>query len=482
MCRSITGRFARLTLMAGAAAMVTGPALAEELRDALVMAYNSNPTLLAARAQQRAVDESVPIARSAGLPSLSGTATYSEFADGSSGNPLAPDRNLDAQLTLGMPLYAGGGIRNSVRAAETRVTAGRFDLRAVESGVFSQVVAVYMDVILAEAVVKLNRANVQRLEVNLQATRDRFEIGDLTRTDVAQSESRLALARGQTRTVEAQLIAARERYIQIVGRAPDNLQTPPPLVGLPGSADDAVAIALESNPDLLAARQRSKAAGFDVAASNAGRLPSVGVFANTGYNDFLGTNKVPGAVQSTNSTTVGVRASVPLYQGGLPSAQKRQAQSRQSALMEQEIGVERAVIASVRAAYAQWLAAQELIASTEAAVNAAELSLEGVRAENTVGNRTILDILNAENELLNAQVQLVTAKRNAYVAGFNLLAAMGKAEARDLGLDGGALYDPDVNYRKSRGTIWDWRDHPDPRPLSTRTVDTKAQDGSVTGQ
>ena len=105
-----------------------------------------------------------------------------------------------------------------------------------------------------------------------------------------------------------------------------------------------------------------------------------------------------------------------------------------------------------------------------------------MRAENTVGNRTILDILNAENELLNAQVQLVTAKRNAYVAGFNLLAAMGKAEARDLGLDGGALYDPDVNYRNVRGNIWDWDDNPAPRAKATRTVDTKAQDGSVTGK
>ena len=110
------------------------------------------------------------------------------------------------------------------------------------------------------------------------------------------------------------------------------------------------------------------------------------------------------------------------------------------------------------------------------------LSLEGVRAENTVGNRTILDILNAENELLNAQVQLVTAKRNAYVAGFNLLAAMGKAEARDLGLDGGPLYDPEVNARRARGSIWDWNDNPKPKPVSTRTVDSKAQDGSVAGE
>ena len=105
-----------------------------------------------------------------------------------------------------------------------------------------------------------------------------------------------------------------------------------------------------------------------------------------------------------------------------------------------------------------------------------------MRAENSVGNRTILDILNAENELLNAQVQLVTAKRNAYVAGFNLLAAMGKVEARDLGLDGGTLYDPGVNYSNVRGSVWDWNDNPDPKPVSTRTVDTKAQDGSVTGQ
>jgi outer membrane protein len=482
MARPQGSRVARHALIAGMVAMVTAPVLADDLREALVMAYNSNPTLQAARATQRGVDEGVPIARSAGLPSLSGSASYSEFVEGSSGNPLAPDRNLDAQLNLGMPIYAGGGIKNSVRAAETRVDAGRADLRGVESGVFSQVVAVYMDVILAQAVVKLNRANVQRLEVNLQATKDRFEIGDLTRTDVAQSASRLATAKGQTRSAEANLIAARERYIQIVGKAPEDLKSPPPLIGLPGSADEAVGIALDSNPDLLAARQRAKAAGFDTAAVGANRLPRVSVFANTGYNDFMGTNKIAGAVQSTTSSTVGVRATVPLFQGGLPSAQRRQAQARESTVLEQEIGIERAVIASVRSAFAQWQAAQSLIATSQTAVDAAELSLEGVRAENSVGNRTVLDILNAENELLNAQVQLVTAKRNAYVAGFNLLAAMGKAEARDLGLDGGALYDPEVNYRNARGAIWDWDDNPDPKPAATRTVDTRAQDGSVTGQ
>lgn len=482
MAKTSGSRIARQALIAGMVSLMVSPVLADDLREALVMAYNTNPTLQAARAQQRAVDEGVPISRAAGLPSVSGTATYSEFVDGSTSNPLAPQRNLDASVNLGMPVYAGGGIRNSINAARTRVTAGQADLRGAESGVFSQVVSAYMDVILAEAVVKLNRANVQRLEVNLQATRDRFEIGDLTRTDVAQSASRLALAQGQTRSAQASLIAARERYIQIVGKAPQDLTAPPALQGLPASTDDAVAVALDSNPDLLAARERSKAASFDTAATNAKRLPQVSVFASSGYNDFLGSNKIPGAVQNTTDTTVGLRATVPLFQGGLPAAQKRQAQARENAVLEQEIGIERTVIASVRSAFAQWQAAQSLTVSSQTAVDAAMLSLEGVRAENTVGNRTILDILNAENELLNAQVQLVTAKRNAYVAGFNLLAAMGKAEARDLGLDGGALYDPEVNARRARNSIWDWDDNPKPKPVSTRTVDSKAQDGSVAGE
>jgi outer membrane protein len=472
----------RLALLFATATLLATPALADDLREALALAYQTNPTLQSARAQQRATDEGVPIARSAALPSASSTANVTEFIKQSSSNPLAPDRNLSAAVDVGMPLYSGGGIKNAVRAAETRVDAGQADLRGVESGVFADVVASYMDVILAEAVVGLNRANFQRLEVNLQATRDRFEIGDLTRTDVAQSQSRLATAKGSVRSAEARLIAARESYIQVVGKAPLDLQTPPTLPGLPASPDEAVAVALLHNPDLLAAIQRSKAAGFDVKTASAGRLPRVSVFAGADYSDALGSNNVPFASQSSTSAAAGVRMTLPLFQGGLPAAQRRQAQAREGATIEQEIAVERAVIASTRAAYAQWQAASDVIESSQTAVSAAELSLEGVRAENTVGNRTILDILDAENELLNAQVQLATAKRNAYVAGFNLLAAMGRAEARDLGLDGGALYDPEVNYERVRGQIWDWSNDATPKAQSTRTVDTPAQDGSIKGQ
>jgi outer membrane protein len=171
---------------------------------------------------------------------------------------------------------------------------------------------------------------------------------------------------------------------------------------------------------------------------------------------------------------------VPIFQGGRPAALQRQAQARSAAAQENVIAAERDVIAQVRSAYSSWQAANQIIASTQTAVDAATLSLEGVRAENTVGNRTILDILNAEQELVVARSQLVTARRNAYVAGFSLLAAMGKAEARDLGLgDDGPLYDPQVNYDRVKDKWWDWDRDPDPVAQSTRTVDIPAPGAEI---
>lgn len=477
-----TGKALRLLLTASAAALIATPALADDLREALTSAYNTNPTLQAARANQRATDEGVPLARSNALPSLSGSASYTEFLKKTPNAFTAPDRSLSADLSLGVPVYAGGAVKNSIRAAKTRVEAGQEDLRATESGIFSQVVAAYMDVIRDSAIVGLNRNNVEVLEVNLKATSDRFDIGDVTRTDVAQSNSRLALARGDLRTAQANLVSSRERYIQVVGKAPADLQPPPPLPGLPATPDDAVDFALENNPDLLAARERSKAAGFDVKVADAAKLPTVSLFGGSNYTDYfntLGGSSSAAFAQHQTTAQAGVSVSIPLYQGGAPAAQTRQAQARESATLEQEIGVEREVIATVRSAYASWKAANEIIAMNQTAVDAAALSLEGVRAENTVGNRTILNILDAEQELLRAQVQLVAARRNAYVAGFNLLAAMGKADANDLGLDGGALYDPQVNYDRVKNRIWDWDRDPTPVAKSTRTVDTPAQDATI---
>jgi outer membrane protein len=157
----------------------------------------------------------------------------------------------------------------------------------------------------------------------------------------------------------------------------------------------------------------------------------------------------------------------------------RQNQAFESQAIERAIETERGVISQARAAYASWQASLQTIESSRKAVDASKLSLEGVRAENTVGSRTILDILNAEQEALSAQVSLVSAERNAYVAGFTLLASMGHARAADLGLDGGVLYDPISNYDRVKGKVLDWDDDPAPRPVSTRTVDSPAQNANV---
>ncbi|WP_081095262.1 TolC family outer membrane protein [Erythrobacter donghaensis] len=451
------------------------PARADDLREALAAAYNTNPTLEAARDNQRAIDENVPIARAQGLPSANVTATHTEFLRQSANSFTAPERNLGVTAQGLVPIYSGGAVRNAIAAAKERVEAGQADLRNTESTLFANVVAAYMDVLRTEALVALATNNVAVLRTNLEATSDRFQIGDLTITDVAQSRSRLAVAEGDLQSAEANLIAAREAYVRLVGQAPGELAAPPPLPGLPDTVGEAIVSALENNPNLEAAKLRAEAAGFDRKAAGAGRLPTVGLFINGQYSDFYGTLGGPISadfVQRETTANAGVRITIPLFQGGDPAARQRQAGARESAALEDVIASERQIIAETRTTYANWQAANAVIKSAQAAVEAAELSLEGLRAENSIGNRQILDVLNGEQELVNARAQLVTARRNAYVAGFNLLALMGKAEARDLNLDvGGPLYDPQVNADRVSSKMWDWDRDPEPTPDSTRTVD-----------
>jgi outer membrane protein len=474
----------RAMLLVSALLMGTAsPLFAETLRDSLNAAYQTNPTLAAARAGQRANDENEPIARSRGLPDVDLNAGFTENVKSASNSFTAPARLVTGQLSVGVPVYTGGAVKNAVRAARSRIEAGQSNLRGVESDLFVAVVGAYSDVIRDEAIVGLNRNQVKVLGTNLEATRDRFEVGDLTRTDVAQSEARLSTARSQLESVEAQLISSRERYVQLVGKEPEALVSPPELPNLPASVDAAMATALDHNPDLAAAKKAEEAARFDVASAKASRSPRLQAVANSSYTNFL--NSLGSGIQGLSfsqtqtAVTAGLQATIPLFQGGGAAAQIRQSQARSGQAMEQLIELERGIVFQIRASYASWRAANAVIVSSEKAVSANTLSLEGVRAENSVGTRSILDILNAEQELLNSQVQLAAAKRNAYVAGFALLAAMGQAEARDLGLDGGALYDPTSNYNRVRGKIWDWSNDPAPSAVSTRTVDTKAQTPAI---
>jgi outer membrane protein len=452
---------------------VAGPV--QTLRDALVRTYHTNPTLAAQRAQLRGTDEGVDIAASAGRPQVSASGginrdIFSHNIVGENG------RSLNAGVDVSLPLYSGGRVRNSVNAANQRVQAGRADLRATEGDVFTDAVTAYMDVIRDRSIVELNQNNVHVLETNLEATRDRFEVGDLTRTDVAQSEARLALARSQLLAAQSQLQASEENYRRVIGETPGDLQPPPTLPTLPGTPDQATDVALANNADLASIASQARAAGFDVAVARGARLPTISAVNSTNYFNALGRADEAAGVpngtlpNSTATSTIGLQLTLPLYQGGLAAARVRQAQDTRSQLLEQAIGVERGVVSATRSAFAAYRAAQDAIASNEVAVAANELALEGTRAEQTVGTRNVLDVLNAEQELLNSQVALVTARHDAYVAGFQLLNVMGQAEAEDLDLDGGALYDPIANYDRHAHDWSDWDDGPRPQVTSTRTV------------
>jgi outer membrane protein len=456
------------SLLAG---LLTGTASADTLREALVSAYNTNPTLTAQREALKATDAGVAIAKAQGRPQISGTVglnrdlTRQGILD--SGTSRGP--TLSTSVDVSYPLFNGGAIRNSVQAAKARVEAGRGTLRGVEGDVFTQAVAAYMDVIRDRSVVELNQNNVKVLETNLEATRDRFEIGDVTRTDVAQSEARLQLGRSQLAISQGNLTASEANYRAIVGHAPGVLAPPPPLPPLPATADEAVKIALVDSPDLVAITRNAAAAGYDVRVAQAGRLPTLSAVASGTYVNSLADHQA-NIPNTGSSTSLGLSARVPIYQGGLPSARVRQTRAIEGQLLEQVVGTERNVISQTRSAFAAYDADQKAIAASTIAVQANELALEGTRAENTVGTRNVLDVLNAEQELLQSQVSLVTAKRDAYVAGFQLLNAMGVAEAADLGLDGGPLYDPLGNYRRVANEWNDWAGEPRHNPVSTRTV------------
>jgi outer membrane protein len=458
------------------ALLLGGGAQADTLRDALVRTYNSNPTITGQRAQLRTLDEDVAIARAGNRLAVTGNVGLNQDVL-SSNTGLGKGRALSLGASVSYPLFNGGRVRNQIHAADERVLAGRAGLRGTEGDVFTEAVGAYMDVIRDRSIVALNENQVKVLGTNLQANRDQFEVGDLTRTDVAQSEARLALARSSLASAQGQLTASEENYRRVIGTLPDELQPPPVLPQLPADPDQAVDIALANNPDLVAINAQVRAAAFDVQVARSGRLPTVSAVTGANYANYLGTAEdqfgAPAGVslpQTQTTGSIGVQANIPLYQGGVVGARVRQSQAVQSQLLEQGVAVERSVVANTRAAFSSYQAALDAIKSNQVAVDANTLALEGTRAEQSVGTRNILDVLNAEQELLNSEVLLVTARRDAYVAGFALLNAMGRAEAEDLNLDGGALYDPVANYKRVSHRASDWSEDPAPRPVATRTV------------
>ena len=466
--------------------LLPGVASSETLNEALEAAYRNNPTITAQRASVRIADENVPLARAAGLPTLEGSVTYQENL--LKGEPAAggffsdPDRQLVGSLNATVPLITFGAVKNSIAAAESRVQASRMGLRSTEAELFTAVVGAYMDVLRDEAVVQLNQRNGEVMRFTLRETMERQNAGNRGPTDVAQAESRVALADSQLETAQARLISSREAYIRLVGHPPGELIQPPPLPQMPTGPQEAVVMAMESNPRLLAAQAERHASSLDVEAAEGELYPRLNAISGLNHYDYLG-SLAPGTGprNGDQGTTafVGAQLRVSFFQGGRLTAQFRQAQARHSLAIEQALDAERAVVADSRSAFATWQASQRVIDAAQRGVDANTRVLSGLRAEVTAGLRPLLDRLNAEQELLNAEVTMVTARRDAYVAGFALLAAMGRAEAQDLNFDAAILYDPSVYYERVHRRVFQFERDPDPQAVGTGTFDTPPQDATV---
>lgn len=452
------------------AVMATQPSNAETLKEAMALAYESNPDLLAARALLRSVDEQAPQAVAGWMPR--GTYTNQKFNSKNLSRSVRDDGFLinnnefsgsnDNRTFRGdMDLFRGFRNVNNYRAAQARIDSGRADLVGTEQQILLDAVIAYMDTLRDEAVLELNDNNVQVLTRQLEATQDRFRVGEVTRTDVAQADAALAGAVSSRIQSEAQLQASRAIYRRIIGNFPGSLQEDPPAPPLPETEEEAVEVALEQHPAVVSARYDERAARFDVAEAKGAVLPTINGFVsrNKGNSPFQvfdpTAGRFVGAANIRKGTQYGVTFTVPLYQGGAEYSAVRQQKQIRSQRMLQIASAERLAMQNVRVSWENYRAARARIGATSSQVRANEIALDGTRQESTVGARTVLDVLDAEQILLNARVDLVTAQRDEFVAAFALLEAIGRLNALSLGLPV-EIYDPTGYYDKVKWKLIGW--------------------------
>ncbi|WP_245296861.1 MULTISPECIES: TolC family outer membrane protein [Rhodomicrobium] len=423
----------------------------ESLLEALSSAYLYNPTLKAARAQLRATDEEVPRAISGFRPTVSGQVlqTYQHIET----NPSAPGIEGDTDpreysVTLNQPLFRGFRTINAVKGAEALVEAGREDLRSSEQQVLFNSITAYVDVVRDTAVLELRQNNLRVLSEQLRAAQDRFEVGEVTKTDVAQARARTSGATSDISAARANLQASRATYAQLIGNAPRTLRDPGPSRVTPRSMEEALQIGEGENPTILSTLFRERAQDHAIKQVKGELLPSADLQVN--YTMLNGETGV--GVKREDITTVTGVLTVPIYQAGEVSARIRQNIETRSQLRHQIDEAREAVRANIISAWGVLVSARAQIISDQAQVDANQIALAGVKEEEKVGQRTVLDVLNAEQELLNSQVNLVTSRRDLAVASYALLASIGRLSINTLSLPV-EQYDPTKHYRNVK---WKW--------------------------
>ena len=429
-------------------------AQAQSLQDALTVAYNTNPTIRAARAQYKATRQATDQARAAGLPQITGSVSWQQnnTRNKSVLSQIDPtdDSVCDGRLTTRcvtfqprnygvsgeQAVFTGFRNLNAIQQAKARVRAGGAQLVATEQQILQQAANAYFDVLRATAVYDANKSNVAVLLRQLDEAELRFEVGEITKTDVAQANARLAGSRAQLSASQSQLAQTRAAYRQIIGEAPGDLSQDPVLPLTPENEEQAQSLAAQYAPAVVAAIETEKASRKQINIARGALAPSVSLTAGYQYSE-----EPSFFTQSNEEFTYGVRASVPIFQGGLNYSRIREAKALNAADRQLIREAERQASATVTTTWEQLLAAQATIASAEAEVSANTLALEGVRRENQVGTRTTLDVLNAEQELLNAKVNLANAERDKRAATFALLAASGVLTPEAVGVALGGSQD-----------------------------------------
>lgn len=433
------------------------PALADTIEAALVRAYQNNPQLNAQRAQVRSTDENVPQALSGYRPKVAVTGSvgyqYTDTNTTSGGSPTAIVRTeihganapRSAGVTATQNLYNGNQTANRTRAAESQVSGAREALRVLEQTVLLQAATVYMDYLRDSATLEVQRSNVRVLEQTLKQTRDRFNVGEVTRTDVAQSEAQLAAGNTQALTAESNLTTTRSNFRRIIGNEPANLAPGSPVDRfLPGTLPSAVSLSLIENPNVTASMYGIDVNYLQVKINEGALLPTINfqVAATQSYEQTMTVFRSFGA-----SAVASINA--PIYQGGAEYALIRQSKEN---LAQQRLNLETTrdqARATVVTAWGQLQAGKAQVQSAQAQVTASEIALNGVREEAKAGQRTTLDVLNAQQALVNARVALVTAQHDRVVASYSVLNAVGRLAPQVLGLNT-TVYDPSVHYEQVR--------------------------------
>jgi outer membrane protein len=428
-------------------------ASAETMESSLAQAYQSNPQLNAQRASVRSTDEFVPQALSGYRPRVAVTASagyqYGNEYEAVPGSPTTifsgaqKPRSVGASVT--QTLFNGYQTANRTRAAEGQVSAAREGLRVLEQTVLFTAATVYMDYLRDSAILEVNRSNVRVLEQTLAQTRERYKVGDVTRTDVAQSGAQLAAGRTQLQTAESNLSTTRANFRRIIGSDPQNPSPASPVDRLlPKSLSDATNMGVTENPNVTAAMFGIDVSFLQVKLNEGALFPTVTVQANVqqSYEPALTINR------QFNAAAI-AQVSVPIYQGGGEYALIRQSKET---LAQQRLALEQArdqARANVVSTWGQLLAGKSQVRSAQEQVSESEIALNGVRDEARVGQRTTLDVLNAQQALVNARVALVTAQHDRVVASYAVLSAVGRLSPSVLALNT-AVYDPSVHYHQVR--------------------------------